>query len=454
MNRYICIHSHFYQPPRENPWLEEVELQESAYPYHDWNERITDECYAPNSASRILDNESKIMDIVNNYTRMSFNFGPTLLSWMHRHEPEVYKAILDSDKKSQENFSGHGSALAQAYNHMIMPLSNERDKETQVIWGMKDFEHRFKRKPEGMWLPETAVDIKTLEVLAEHKIKFTILAPHQAHAVRKIGEKVWQDVTGAKVDPKQAYLCKLPSGKSIVLFFYDGPIAQSIAFSDLLNSGEKFAQRLVETLPLDDRHASLAHIATDGETYGHHHRFGDMALAYFFHHIISKNLAKITIYGEYLEKCPPTYEVAIYENTSWSCVHGIERWRSDCGCCSGMNAAWNQKWRAPLRKALDKLRDDAANIYEREMGLFVKFPWELRNHYIEVVLDRSVSNVEKFFNKYIEKRLLREDQIKILRLLEMQRHAMLMYTSCGWFFDDVSGIETTQIIQYAARVIQ
>ncbi len=479
MNRYICIHSHFYQPPRENPWLEEVEFQDSAYPYHDWNERITAECYAPNTASRILGEDKRIVDIINNYAKMSFNFGPTLLSWIERHKPNVYQAILEADRESLQRFSGHGSAIAQAYNHMIMPLANERDVRTQVIWGIQDFEYRFKRKAEGMWLPETAVDMKTLEALAEHGIKFTILAPHQAKCVRKIGSKNWNDVEGAEVDPQQPYLCNLSSGRKIYLFFYDGPISQEIAFSELLKNGQGFAERLLDVFPEKHENNRMVHIATDGETYGHHHRYGEMALSYCLHHIESNNLAKLTVYGEYLEKYPVEYEVKIQENTAWSCIHGVERWKANCGCCSGGNPGWNQEWRTPLREALDWLRDRLLLIFEKEMSDFVQNPWEVRDQYIQVVLDRSEANIEKFFRTYLKNdfvrsnpeegfpsgmnpllkgggaaHLLAEDRVRVLKLLEMQRHAMLMYTSCGWFFDEVSGIEATQIIQYASRAIQ
>jgi len=454
MNRYICIHSHFYQPPRENPWLEEVEAQDSAHPYHDWNERITAECYAPNTESRILDGEQRIVDIVSNYSKISFNFGPTLLSWMEKHNPKVYQAILDADRQSLKRFSGHGAAMAQAYNHMIMPLANERDVRTQVIWGVKDFEHRFKRKPEGMWLSETAVDIKTLEALVEQGIKFTVLAPHQAKLARKIGSKEWKDVAGAKVDPQLPYLCCLPSGRKIHLFFYDGPVSQELAFSDLLKNGQDFAERLLGLFPEKQENGRLVHIATDGETYGHHHRYGDMALSYCLDHIESMKLAHLTVYGEYLAKHPTDYEVEIQEDTSWSCMHGVERWRADCGCCSGGNPGWHQKWRAPLRDALDGLRDQAILIFEKEMNAFTQDPWQMRDDYIKVILDHTEKNVEGFLRKYTQKDLSLQDKVRILRLLEMQRHAMLMYTSCGWFFDEVSGIETTQIIQYASRVIQ
>jgi alpha-amylase/alpha-mannosidase (GH57 family) len=348
MDRYLCIHCHFYQPPRENPWLESIELQDSAYPYHDWNERITAECYAPNATSRILTGDNRITRIVNNYSRISFNFGPTVLSWLADRSPDTYQAILDADRESQERFSGHGSAIAQAYNHIIMPLANRRDKQTQVIWGIRDFESRFGREPEGMWLPETAVDVETLEVLAEQGIAFTVLAPYQARQERRIGTTKFKLVEGGNVDPTRAYICKLPSGRSINLFFYDGPISRAVAFEGLLTNGENFSNRLLSGFTDHRRWPQLMHIATDGETYGHHHANGDMALAYALHHVESNYLAKLTNYGEYLEKHPPTHEVEIFENTAWSCSHGVGRWSRDCGCNSGGKPGWNQAWRAPL----------------------------------------------------------------------------------------------------------
>ncbi len=453
MNRYMCIHGHFYQPPRENPWLEEVEMQESAYPFHDWNQRITAECYATNTASRILDAHKNIIDIVNNYSQISFNFGPTLLSWMHRNEPEAHQAIVQADIESRQTFSGHGSALAQCYNHMIMPLANSRDKLTQVVWGLKDFEFRFGRKAEGMWLPETAVDLETLDLLGQHGISFTILAPRQAKRVRKKKEKKWTDVSGSKINPRKPYMCHLPSGKTITLFFYDGPISQGIAFERLLENGEEFANRLIGAFSQDDE-VQMVHIATDGETYGHHHNLGDMALAYCINHVRTNNLAEFTNYGEFLAQHPPEEEVEIFENSSWSCIHGIERWRTNCGCHSGMHAGWTQSWRQPLREALDWLRDQLIHIYESETKKLIKDPWLARNDYIDVILDRSSENIEEFFSRHAKKKLNRTEEIKILKLMEIQRHAMLMYTSCGWFFDEISGIETVQILQYAARTIQ
>jgi alpha-amylase/alpha-mannosidase (GH57 family) len=454
MNPYICIHGHFYQPPRENPWLGEVEIQDSAYPFHDWNERISAECYAPNSASRILDDEKAIVNIVNNYTKLNFNFGPTLLSWMEKHEPETYAAILEADKQSQIRFSGHGSAIAQAYNHIIMPLANSRDKHTQVFWGIQDFIYRFNRIPEGMWLPETAVDLETLEVLAQEDIEFTILSPNQARQIRKIGEKDWTEVSDGKIDAKRTYLVQLSSGKNIAVFFYDGPISHDIAFGDLLKNGELFAQRLLQSFSQKQAEAQIVHVATDGESYGHHHRFGDMALAYCLDKIESDEKTSLTVYGEFLEKHPPEYEVKIVEKSSWSCVHGVERWRSDCGCHTGQHPEWTQAWRAPLREAMDWLRDQAISLFEKELAGFVRDPWKARNEYIRVVLDRSERNVEAYFSRQQIRDLNRKDKIKVLKLLELQRNAMLMYTSCGWFFDEISGIEAVQVMKYAGCVLQ
>jgi alpha-amylase/alpha-mannosidase (GH57 family) len=453
MEHFICIHGHFYQPPRENPWLEAIELQDPAYPYHDWNERITAECYATNAQSRILDQQNRIVRIVNNYAKISFNFGPTLLAWLEKKASDVYGAILEADRESQKTFSGHGSALAQAFNHMILPLANRRDKYTQVLWGVRDFEQRFGRKPEGMWLPETAVDLETLDILAEQGIRFTILAPDQAIRVRPIGSGKWRDVSGGRINPTMAYELHLPSGRTIVLFFYDSPISRAVAFEGLLKSGESFAQRLVKRISEKRTRPQIVHVATDGETYGHHHRFGDMALAFALHSIESKNLTRLTNYGQYLEKYPPTHEVEIFENTSWSCLHGIERWRGDCGCNSGGNPGWNQSWRAPLRDVLDWLRDGLVSKYEERAGQFLKDPWVARNDYIQVIINRSPENTEAFFNQHATRALNEDERITVLKLLELQRHAMLMYTSCGWFFDELSGIETVQVIQYAGRAL-
>jgi alpha-amylase/alpha-mannosidase (GH57 family) len=452
--RYVCVHGHFYQPPRESPSLEAVELQDSAYPYHDWNERITAECYAPNATSRILDSEQRIIQLVNNYSRMSFNFGPTLLSWLEAKAPAVYEAIREGDKVSQQAFGGHGSALAQAYNHMILPLANRQDKVTQVKWGISDFEHRFGRRPEGMWLPETAVDMETLEVLAENGIQFTILAPRQAKRVRRKGSRSWKDMSGDRIDPSRAYLVTLASRKTISVFFYDGPISQGVAFEGLLNDGKRFAERLLTGFSDNRDWPQLAHIATDGESYGHHHHFGEMALTYALEHIQANKLAELTNYGQFLERHPADHFVEIVENSSWSCVHGVERWRSNCGCNSGGHAGWNQEWRGPLRAALDWLRDALALAYQDKAAPLLKDPWLARDAYIRVIIDRSDDSLAAFFAQHAIHPLNAGEQVTALKLLEMQRHALLMYTSCGWFFDELSGPETIQIIHYAGRAVQ
>jgi alpha-amylase/alpha-mannosidase (GH57 family) len=452
--RYVCIHGHFYQPPRENPWLEAIELQDSAYPYHDWNERITAECYGPNARSRILDGEGRIRQIANNYARISFNFGPTLLKWLEDEEPDVYARVIEADKESAERFGGHGSAMAQPYNHMIMPLANTRDRYTQARWGIRDFEKRFGRAPVGMWLPEAAVDTETLDIVSELGIQYTVLAPSQALRIKGQTSRDWTDVSGEQIDPTRPYYVSLPSGRRINVFFYDGPIARAVAFEKVLESGEELANRLTGTLSDGREWPQIVHIATDGETYGHHHRFGDMALAYALDYIEREDTATLTNYAEYLERYPPEWQVEIAESTSWSCSHGVERWRSNCGDNTGAHPGWNQEWRAPLREAFDWLRDTVAPLYESHAGELFKDPWQARDEYISVILDRSEENVAAFMAEQGTEKLDVSQWTEALELLELQRHALLMYTSCGWFFDDVSGIEATQTIQYAGRVIQ
>ncbi|MBR4683028.1 MAG: DUF3536 domain-containing protein [Elusimicrobiaceae bacterium] len=448
--KYLCIHGHFYQPPRENAWLDAIEQQESAAPFHDWNERICAECYSPNALARLLDGSQNLIALTNNYSRISFNFGPTLLSWLEKKEPEVYQAILEADKLSQERFGGHGGAIAQAYNHMILPLANARDKETQIRWGIADFTRRFGRAPEALWLAETACDTPTLCALADAGMKYVILAPGQCARIRKIGTEKWQEV-GAAVDPKRAYKCNLPDGKSIVLFFYDGPISQGIAFADTLSSGEKFASRLLSTYN-ESEEPQLMHIATDGETYGHHQKFADMALAYCLKKVEETPEVELTVYGQFLEKHPPLYEAQIVENSSWSCCHGVERWRADCGCNSG-RAGWNQKWRGPLREALDFVRDELIKTFDTLGREYFKDPWAARNDYIDLIMDRGLDAQHCFFLKHATEKAW-NNRAGALMLLEMQKNTLFMYTSCGWFFDEISGIETVQIMQYAARALE
>ncbi len=454
---FLTIHGHFYQPPRENPWLEAIELQDSALPFHDWNERINKECYNPNSVSKIVDSRNRILDVVNNYEYMSYNFGPTLLSWMEQFAPLTYERIIKADIESIPEHNGHGNALAQVYNHIIMPLANEEDKQTQVKWGIRDFEYRFGRKPEGMWLAETAVDDDTLRVLEENGIKFTILSPYQAAKFRKKGEKEWTDVSWGNIDPARSYRYYIKSapGKYIDLFFYDGAISRSVAFDELLKDGNKFSKRLKEGVSECRDYPQLINIATDGESYGHHTKFGDMALAYVLKIKAKDEGFTITNYGEYLEKYRSDCEVDIKQASSWSCFHGVGRWKEDCGCSTGGHPGWNQKWRKPLRDALDYLRDELVNIYEEHgKKYFNNDVWEVRNKYVDVILDRGDMNVRKFQQENFLPNLSDEDKVRAMELLEIQRQSMLMYTSCGWFFSEISGIETVQIMKYAARAMQ
>ncbi len=455
--KFLTIHGHFYQPPRENPWLEAIELQDSALPFHDWNERITKECYNPNSVSKIVDNRNRILDVVNNYEHMSFNFGPTLLSWLEHYAPLTYERIIKADIESIDAHSGHGNALAQVYNHIIMPLANEQDKQTQVKWGIKDFEYRFGRKPEGIWLAETAVDDDTLRVLVENGIKFTILSPYQALKMKKITDKDWSDVSWGNIDPARSYKYNIKSapGKSIDLFFYDGAISRSVAFDELLKDGDKFIRRLKEGVSDLRDYPQLINIATDGESYGHHTKFGDMALAYVLKIRAEDEGFILTNYAEYLDKYRSDYEVDIKQASSWSCFHGVGRWCEDCGCSTGGHPGWNQKWRRPLRDALNYLRDELVKVYKKEgKKYFSKDVWEVRNAYIDVILDRSQANIKKFAAANFLPDLNNEEKVKAMKLLEIQRQTLLMFTSCGWFFSEISGIETVQIMKYAARAMQ
>ncbi len=456
---YLTIHGHFYQPPRENPWLETIEIQDSATPFHDWNARVTAECYTPNSVSKIVTQDNKILDIVNNYSYISFNFGPTLLSWLEQYCPYSYERIIKADVESASRNNGHGNAIAQVYNHMILPLANDKDKHTQIIWGIKDFQYRFGRTPEGMWLAETACDDATLEALIDCGIKFTILSPHQAKAVRKLtaeNKEKWSDVSWGNIDPARAYryFAKSDKTKHIDLFFYDGPISKSVAFDELLVDGNKFISKLKNGVSKERNYNQLVHIATDGESYGHHTKFGDMALSYILKARVKDEGFEITNYANFLEQEGVQYEVDIKDVSSWSCAHGVGRWCDDCGCSTGGGYGWNQKWRKPLREALDYVRDELIKIYEDQAGIYLKEPWAARNDYIDVILDRCKNSISKFLEKHQRYQLEKPDITKVLKLLEMQRQAMLMYTSCGWFFSEISGLETTQIMKYAARAMQ
>ncbi|MCX8043506.1 MAG: DUF3536 domain-containing protein [Desulfobacterota bacterium] len=463
-NTFLCIHGHFYQPPRENPWLEEIEQQESAYPFHDWNERICAECYAPNTHARILDSEGKIFDIVNNFATISFNVGPTLMSWLERKAPEVYAALLEADLLSLARW-GHGNAIAQAYNHIILPLAQPHDRDTQIIWGIEDFRFRFKRDPEALWLPETAVNEATLEALHRHNMKFVILSPTQAATIRQIGSTSWHDVSNGSIDPRRPYRCFLaPEGtgqseRYIDIFFYDGMLASDVSFGGALADGETFARRLHDAAGSESGEARLVHCAVDGETFGHHRRYGEMTLAYALRTAQERYGFELINYGSFLERFPPQWEVKIKqgpngEGTAWSCCHGLGRWKEDCGCRVPGPPTWNQQWRAPLREAITALRAALMRLYEREAPRYFIDAAAARNAYVRVIMQRSDEQRERFFTERCVPDLSTADKTAALTLLEMERHALLMQTSCGWFFNELSGIETTAILKYADRAMQ
>jgi alpha-amylase/alpha-mannosidase (GH57 family) len=459
---YVTIHGHFYQPPRENPWIEQIEVEPSASPYHDWNVRITNECYRPNSTARIYDGQTRILDIVNNYRNLSFNFGPTLASWLEAQAPETYARLLEADAQSLAAL-GNGNAIAQAYNHAILPLANPRDRETQVIWGLKDFEHRFRRQAAAMWLPETAANYPTLATLVDHGMKFVLLSPYQAKRVRPLAGGDWTPALGS-VDTTQAYRCFLPDGEArkrrfIDVFFYNGGVAADISFGDLLKDSYRLVARLEDSLSPDRSGPQLVNVATDGENYGHHKKFGELALAHALTQVLPQKGLQLTNYATFLKLAPPKMEVELYlggagEGSSWSCAHGVGRWKENCGCSTGGQPTWNQRWRAPLRESFDFLNDKLAAIFTAEGAKYFQDPWQARNAYINVILDRSNGVLEEFFSQHGTGNLQEADRVAALRLLEMERHALLMYTSCGWFFADISGLESMQVIKYAARALQ
>ena len=467
----ICIHGHFYQPPRENPWTGEIELQDSAKPYHDWNERIYHECYKANAEAEIIDDKGETVSVVNNYEMLNFNFGPTLLAWIRSKHPETYKKIIDADKKSIELHNGHGNAIAMCYNHMIMPLANLNDKITQVKWGVSDFRFHFGREPEGIWLPETACNDETVEVLISEGIKYIILDTSQAAFIRKIGESAWQDVNSGSIDPKMPYrrYSEFHKNLYIDIFFYDGPVSKSVAFDDVLVSSQNLLNKIHSasdrTIATPENAGTkgsaeteqLIGVATDGETFGHHKKHAERTLAFFMKSLVPQNRLKVVNFGEYLAEHQPEYEVRIKpgdggEGTSWSCFHGVKRWKEDCGCGGG--DGWIQQWRKPLRESLDWLRDQMIIIYENIGSIFFTDVWKARNNYINLLLEPSLENKSNYFEQNAVRSFDENEKLIALKLLEMQRYSMLMYTSCGWFFSEISGLETVKILEYASRAME
>ncbi|MGF1494581.1 MAG: DUF3536 domain-containing protein [Microcoleaceae cyanobacterium] len=460
---YVTIHGHFYQPPRENPYLDAIERQPGAAPFQDWNERIYHECYRPNAFARILNDRAEVIGIVNNYEYLSFNIGPTLMSWLERYDIQVYQKILEADRNSCQRLNGHGNALAQVYNHIILPLANERDKYTQIRWGKADFQNRFGREPEGMWLAETAIDYPTVTALIREGIRFIVLAPSQAQCCRLLPtaeqpDPEWINVEAATVDPTRPYRCYLQDetgakdeSRYLDIFFYDGPISNDMGFSDVLHHSDHLLGRLAQAVQ-PERLTQLITVATDGETFGHHKGGTEKCLAYAFVEEFPRRGWTTTNFAHYLSLNPPTWEVELKPVTAWSCMHGVDRWQDDCGCGGG--GLWNQQWRRPLRDGLNWLRDRLIQIYERTGAEFFIDPWAARDAYIQVICDRSLPQINQFLRHHQTHELTEVERVDVLRLLEMQRHALLMFTSCGWFFEELSRPEGTQILRYANRAIE
>ncbi len=460
-NIYFCLHGHFYQPPRENPWTNEIDQEVSAAPFPNWNEKIYQECYKPNTEAAIFNEKGEVTRLVNNFEYINFDFGPTLFEWIRLKHPDTFQKILQADRISCDRFRGKGNSIAQVFNHIIMPLANDRDKVTQVKWGKKYFEYFFKRETDGMWLSETAVNYKTIDVLINEGINYIILDPSQAYKCRKIGDSDWIDVSDGNINTKMAYRCysKSSAEKFINIFFYDSFISKNISFGDLAYSSEKLFDAIKSSSYRDSDIIQLISASVDGETFGHHKKFTERAIAYLLTELLPKNNINVINYSKFLELYPPHWEVELKsgindEGTSWSCAHGVERWKSDCGCVTGGMPGWNQRWRTPLREALNSLRDKLSIIFEYEGRKYLKNVWDSRNDYIYIIIENSKENVEKFFSEH-SIRPLNEDELNIcLMLLEMEKYSLYMFTSCAWFFADVGGIETKKILEYSKRAIE
>lgn len=458
--KYLIIHGHFYQPPREDPWTGLVDHQPSALPYHDWNERITRECYAANTASRVLGSEGRIEDIVDNYRYLSFNFGPTLLSWMKINTPNIYHKIISADRESRKRNLGHGNALAQVYNHTILPLATPRDQATQIFWGKEDFIHHYGREPEGMWLAETAINNSVIDELIRHNIRFVVLSPWQADALKNPDTGEWINLGENPAPSDRPFLIKRESG-SLAVFFYHPDLASGISFNHYLHNADSLMDRIESILHEPDR-SGMVNVATDGEIYGHHEPFGDMCLAALFNKMERKPELTITNYGHFLELYPPTEEVRLKggedgKGTSWSCFHGVSRWYKDCGCSTGGPENWNQEWRTPLREAFDFLNQHLWPAYDKEMKRLTNTPPdEIRNRFIDVLSGKSER--DDFFQQMVPVPQSKNDEestkLRFFRLLEGQKYGQFMYTSCGWFFSELSGIEPVQNMKYAARALE
>jgi hypothetical protein len=461
--KYVIIHGHFYQPPRENPWIGLIETQKSAAPYHDWNERVYAECYRPNAHSRLLDQHGAIIDIHNNYSMMSFNFGPTLFSWLEQYHSKTVQSIIDADKASCARLEGHGNSIAQVFNHIIMPLATRRDQLTQIRWARAFFRERFNRESEGLWLAETAINMETVRCLVEENIKFVILSPAQIDAVRPVdGSGSWATATG--IDTRHAYRIHAldpdgkPAGGYVDAFLFDQGLSREASFGDLLKDAQTFGQRINGNFAHHASGDQAVILATDGETFGHHKAFGDMCLAYFFRKIAPKLDIIPVNFGYFLAHNPPRQEVLLKngsgEGTSWSCQHGVGRWARDCGCKTGGDSSWKQTWRAPLRKAMQTLQERVDAGFEAAISALKLDPWKLRDDYIRVMDNPSPQAFIDLLGADDGAALPESRVFEVRKLLEAQKFMLYSFTSCAWFFSDIGGIEAMQNLAYAARALQ
>lgn len=465
---YFAIHGHFYQPPRENPWTGEIENQPSAAPFHDWNDRIAAQCYSPNAASRILSGSGRIQNIVNNYEYMSFNMGPTLMGWIRTHLPDTYRRIQEADAKTVKRL-GHGNAIAQVYNHIIMPLASPEDRITQIRWGIKDFETHFGRKPEAMWLAETAINMDTVVDLIREGIKFTILSPTQAEKFRPIGDAnaAWKGCENTDIDTTRPYRIfpvdadgnKLCEGY-LDVFFYNPWLSSAVGFEHLLRDANVFGRRIQDAFDPNRAEPQLVSIGTDGESYGHHEPFGDMCAAWLFNNYAPAHNMIPVNFGWFLEKFPPKFEVQLKnahsEGCAWSCAHGVGRWYRDCGCSTGGGPDWNQKWRTPLRDAMNFLKKFADDVFLREFEKIGKIDaWEARNLYVDVLVKpEEPERKEKFLNEILRDPSDEKARATAIRLMEIEKFCLFTFTSCGWFFNDIEGLEPVQNMRYAERAME
>lgn len=464
-NHHVSIHGHFYQPPRENPWLGVIEPQESAAPYRDWNTRITAENYAALTCSAVTGSTGRTKDLFNCYAHMSFNFGPTLLEWLEKHSPATLERIETADQLARDTYNDNGSAMAQVYNHQILPLADSRDKHTQIIWGLREFEYRFRRPAQSIWLSETAIDMKTVSALIDHNIKYIILSPLQASYVRHFSDCEWTGVPDGTIETKHPYrLFESDSegnthyDRFIDVIFYDKELSTSVSFEHLLSDAQKLEWRIRERMDDDAELPQLVVIATDGEIYGHHEKHGNRALAYFFNEMLNTGRLATTNLSLFLQENTPCWEVKLWEGldgkgSSWSCEHGVSRWESDCGC-GDCPPEWNQEWRQHLRATFDELRGHIREIFRREGGALFNDAFDARNDYISVILDESPESREAFLARHAQRELTEEEKTIAWSLLEADRNAMLMYTSCGWFFTELSGLEPVQNMRYALRAAE